>query len=54
MKATEESGINKDLSGKSTDWNATAGKTCTDVFYYHIKKGELIKHHRTVSDVGLR
>ena len=31
MKARDESGINKDFPEKSTYWNATDGKRCTDV-----------------------
>jgi len=34
MKAPDESGINKDFTEKSTDWIATDGKRCTDVFLY--------------------
>ena len=30
MKAPDESGINKDLIEKSTDWIATDDKRCTD------------------------
>ena len=31
MKASDETGINKDFTEKSTDWIATAVKRCTDV-----------------------
>jgi len=32
MKASDESGINKDFTEKSTDWIATAGKRCADEY----------------------
>ena len=34
MKASDESGINKDFTEKSTDWIATDGKRCTDINRY--------------------
>ena len=30
MKAPDESGINKEFPEKSTEWNVTTGKRCTD------------------------
>ena len=44
MKAPDESGINKDCTEKSTDWNAIVGQRCTmyilvhDVNILHITK----------------
>ena len=50
MKAPDEYGINKDFTGKSTDWIATAVKRCTDAAEKNKEELSLVSESHVSSD----